>query len=62
MDSSSRRSASRRIVPLGLCGEFTMIARVRGVTAARTACQDTLKPALIGTVTALPPASSMFGT
>jgi len=42
MPASASRSAWRRIVPVGLCGVFTMIIRVRGVTAAATASHGTL--------------------
>ena len=38
MQSAAIRDSSRSLntLPLGFCGEFTMIARVRSVTAARS--------------------------
>ena len=42
MAASASRSAARRIEPVGLCGEFTTIMRVRGVTAAASRSQGTL--------------------
>ena len=42
MSASASRSAWRRIVPVGLCGVFTTIMRVFGVTAAATASHGTL--------------------
>ncbi|CPU63590.1 Uncharacterised protein [Mycobacteroides abscessus] len=57
--SSSSRS---RTVPVGLCGEFTTIRRVRSVTAARSASTSSRKrsgPGSRGTVTCRAPASAM---
>ena len=36
-------------MPVGLCGELTIIARVRGVIAARTASASRAKPRPSGT-------------
>ena len=36
-------------MPVGLCGELTMIARVAGVIAARTASTSRAKPRPSGT-------------
>jgi hypothetical protein len=62
--NSARRciSAAVHAVALGLCGEFTIRARVRGVTAAAMASKSGLKlPGVSGTRTTVPPASSMLG-
>jgi hypothetical protein len=54
--------AALQTVALGLCGELTMIARVRGVIAAAIAAKSGRKlPGVSGTRTTVPPASSMFG-
>ena len=67
--SRSRSQASSAIAvssarvntdPVGLCGEFTRISRVRGVTAARSASRSGRKPgARRVTGTRWPPASAM---
>ena len=55
-------SAAVQTVALGLCGEFSSIALVRGVIAAAMAAKSGRKlPGVSGTRTTLAPASSMFG-
>ena len=44
MSASAARSVVSNTMPVGLCGEFTRIIRVRGVTASATRAQGTVKP------------------
>lgn len=58
MASSSARANT---LPVGLCGELTMMALVRGVTAARSASASRAQPSaplrVSDTYTAVPPAA-----
>jgi hypothetical protein len=61
--SSLRISGAVQMVALGLCGVFTMMARVRGESAAAILSKSGRNvPGVSGTRTTLPPASSMLGT
>ena len=61
--ASRRMSSADQVVALGLCGVFTMMARVRGVSAAAMRGKSGRKvPGVSGTCTARPPASVMFGS
>ncbi len=42
--ANARRSAALHIVPVGLCGQVTLISLVRGVTAAATASRSIRNP------------------
>ena len=62
--SAARRCISSAVhtVPLGLCGELRISARVRGVMAAPMTEKSGRKlPGTSGTGTSVPPASSMLG-
>ncbi len=56
-------SDARQIAPVGLCGELTMISRVRGVTASRTRSQSGRNEgAASGTRRVTPPESVTAGS
>jgi hypothetical protein len=50
MSATSLSSASLSTMPVGLCGELTINALVRGVTARRNSSVSSAKPRPSGTI------------